>query len=55
METAINKIKQRLANEQDTNVRIGIKTALYILQDEYLKSLSPTKAIEVINEYKKEV
>ena len=54
METAIKLLKEKLANETSTINRCAIKECIHIVETEYLKTLSPTKAIETINQYIKE-
>ena len=55
MDEIIKQLKIKLSNEADSKNRITIKECIYIAENVYIKSLTPNKAIEVINQYKKEI
>ena len=55
MEEIIKQLKEKLSNESYSQNRIIIKECIYIAENIYIKSLTPDKAIEVINQYKKEL
>ena len=40
METVINQLKEKIANETDASVRIGLRTALLLIYEEHAKQLT---------------
>lgn len=40
METVINQLKEKIANETDAAVRFGLRTALLLIYEEHAKQLT---------------